>query len=310
MEALALVHDPSMIREGRTYYVFSTGNPRVGGGGIQMRASEDLRQWRFLGTAQPEIPDWIPARLPGVRSLWAPDISHYNGRYQMYYAGSLFGKNTSVIGLCTNATLDPASPDYRWMDEGLVVETTGEQPWNAIDPNFVLDADGVPWLNFGSFWTGIKMVRLDPATRKPDGTEPHVHALASRPAPPHAIEAPCILHRPPYYYLFVSFDVCCRGVNSTYRIAVGRSASVTGPYVDAEGTPMAEGGGTILLETQGTAIGPGGQSVHRDPDADYLVYHYYEGDNEGRPRLQIRELRWAEGGWPRLGPPIIERRTP
>ncbi len=228
----------------------------------------------------------------------------------MYYAGSRFGKNTSVIGLATNATLDRNSPDYRWVDEGLVVETTGKQPWNAIDANFVLDGQGVPSLNFGSFWTGIKMVRLDPATRKPDGTHPQIHALATRPDPPHAVEAPCIMHRPPHYYLFVSFDVCCRGAHSTYKIAVGRSASVTGQYMDAAGKPMLDGGGTILLETEGAMIGPGGQSVHREPDADHLVYHYYDGDNDGRPRLQIREMHWSDDGWPRLGAPIIERQTP
>lgn len=310
VETGAFVHDPTLMREGDRYYVFSTGSPRVGGGGVQVRVSEDLRHWRFVGVVPPEIPTWVRARVAGVRSLWAPDISWYSGRYQLYYAGSLFGKNTSVIGLATNATLDPEAPNHRWVDRGLVVETTGAEPWNAIDPNFALDGHGAPWLVFGSFWSGIQLVRLDPATGRPAGAAPHIHALARRPDPPHAVEAPCIIHRAPYHYLFVSFDMCCRGLQSTYRIAVGRSVDITGPYLDAAGRPMLEGGGTVLLATDGPAIGPGGQSVYCAPEADLLVYHYYDGADNGRPRLEIRALEWSAEGWPLPGPPLVGCTTP
>lgn len=297
------VHDPSLIREGPTYYVFSTGHPKVDGGGIQVIASEDLRIWRSLGTAFLEIPAWVRERVPGAKSLWAPDISLHQGRYRLYYAGSTFGRNTSVIGLASNAVLDPGDPSYRWVDHGPVVTSTAADDWNAIDPHLLAEPGGAAWLSYGSFWSGIQLIRLDPATGRPQGSE--ARTLARRPDPPHAVEAPCILRRPPHYHLFVAFDFCCRGVNSTYRIVSGRAEHPAGPYRDEDGRPMLDGGGTPVLGTEGAMIGPGGQSVYRDGDTEYLVYHFYDALDDGRPKLQIRTLRWTDEGWPRVGPPIV-----
>src|SRR5215210_8451764 len=118
------VHDPSMIKQGQTYYVFSTGAPNgsINDGNIQIRASSDLINWRFLGTVFQQTPAWITDTL-GVkpRSLWAPDISFFNGKYHLYYAASTFGSNNSLIALATNRTLDPSSPNYKWLDEGVVL---------------------------------------------------------------------------------------------------------------------------------------------------------------------------------------------
>jgi arabinan endo-1,5-alpha-L-arabinosidase len=293
-----------MMAENGTYYVFSTGTPGVGGGNVQMRASRNLTTWTYLGTMFPAIAAWAKRLIPGATSVWAPDVSYYHGYYQVYYAVSTFGSNRSVIGLALNKTLNPKAPDYRWIDAGRVLASTPADDWNAIDPNFVLDAQGHPWLVFGSFWSGIKMVALDPRTRKPYGPTPKIYALAERPTPPDAIEGAFLTYHKPYYYLFASFGFCCRGVNSTYNIRVGRSRRVTGPYVDKVGTSMLNGGGTMLLETEGAMIGPGGQSVPRVAGQYYLVYHYYDWYLNGAARLQIRKLSWADG-WPALGPPIV-----
>jgi len=301
----SFVHDPCLTREGETHYVFSTGREAVGDGNIQVRASEDLRRWRYVGTVFPQLPTWIRARIPGVRSLWAPDICQHQGRYHLYYAASTFGRNTSVIGLASNATLDPASSAWRWVDHGPVLASTSADDWNAIDPSFVTDEQGRPWLACGSFWTGIQLLSLDAPGAGPAAAPVRLHALARRPVAPHAIEAPCIHFRRPYFYLFVSFDLCCRGVHSTYRIMVGRSAQVTGPYLGADGQPMLEGGGTLLLQTEGAMIGPGGQSVQGDGEVERMVYHYYDALDGGRARLQIRNLLWSEDGWPRVGPPLV-----
>ena len=126
-----------------------------------------------------------------------------------------------MIGLATNVTLDPASPQYQWIDEGLVIRSVPTDNWNAIDPNMGFDADNTPWLSFGSFWDGIKMRRIDRSTGKLAAADTTLYALASRGG--DAIEAPSIVYRDGYYYLFVSFDLCCRSVISTYNIRVGRS---------------------------------------------------------------------------------------
>jgi arabinan endo-1,5-alpha-L-arabinosidase len=301
-------HDPSIAREGNRYYVFATGFA-PGGGQFVIRCSESLTDWKRCGSVFDKVPDWIHQMSPKTRDLWAPDISFFNGKYHLYYAFSSFGSNVSGIALATNDTLDMTSPKYHWNDEGLVLRSTADDDFNAIDPNVVLDARGAPWLSFGSFWSGIKLRRLDAATGKLSAADQQVYSLASRLKPEHAqppppglpanwqaIEAPFIVHHGGYYYLLVSFDLCCRGVHSTYRTMVGRSRHVTGPYVDADGKPMPQGGGTVLLAANKRWLGPGGESVQLRREGDIIVFHAYDAIT-GKPALQISTLTWKHG-WP------------
>lgn len=301
-------HDPSIGREGGKYYVFATGQA-PGGGQFAIRCSNDLIAWKLCGQVFDGIPAWIHRTSPGTKELWAPDISYFNGRYHLYYAYSLFGRNTSGIALATNETLDPKSPQYHWKDEGLVLMSTAAEDFNAIDPNIVLDDKGQPWLSLGSFWSGIKMRKIDRATGKPSDADTKMYAIASRkkpeqaePAKPglppdwEAIEAPFVVRHGGYYYLFVSFDLCCRGLRSTYRTMVGRSKSVTGPYLDRDGVPMLDGGGTGLLRANRRWLGPGGESVLMRPEGDLIVFHAYDRVT-GKPALQISTLTWNDD-WP------------
>ena len=302
-----ITHDPSIAKDGKTYYVFATSSdaPQQ----FPIRCSADLLAWKLCGHVFSEIPAWIHEASPKTRDLWAPDISFYNGKYHLYYAYSRFGSNDSGIALATNLTLDPSSPKYHWNDEGLVLKSQTGDDFNAIDPNLILDGKGQPWLAFGSFWTGIKMRRLDPATGKPAASDPTLYSLAQRVAPPtpeppkpglpanwQAVEAPFIVHHGDYYYLFVSFDLCCRGTRSNYRTMVGRAREVTGPYLDQAGTPMLKGGGTQLLFANDRWLGPGGASVLVQPEGDYLVFHAYDAIT-GKPALQISTITWQDG-WP------------
>ena len=127
------VHDPSIIKEGDTYYLFSTR------AGIAIRCSNDLISWRLCGDVFAHLPEWAVKDVPGLRGLWAPDVSYFNGKYHLYYSVSTFGSNRSSIGLATNRTLDPASDKYRWVDQGKVISSNAWDDWNAIDPNVVLD---------------------------------------------------------------------------------------------------------------------------------------------------------------------------
>jgi arabinan endo-1,5-alpha-L-arabinosidase len=114
--------------------------------------------------------------------------------------------------------------------------------------------------------------------------------------PPNAVEAPYMVRHKAMYYLFVSFDFCCRGTDSTYKIAVGRSRSVNGPFSDELGTPLEHGGGTVILSSDGAMVGPGGESVSRG----LMAYHYYDGNQGGAITLGIRRIHWGPGGWPVL----------
>jgi len=297
------VHDPSFIEADGKLYVFSTGYEPVNDGTIMIRRSTgQIGMWELIGTVFDQIPQWIRDEVGDIPNLWAPDISFWRGKYHLYYAGSTFGTNHSVIGLATNVTLDPSSPDYEWVDEGLVFRSTPSDNYNAIDPELAIDADGHAWLAFGSFWDGIKMIQLDPNTGKPLAGG-NIHSLASRGGGP--IEAPAIAYHDGYYYLFVSFDFCCRGVDSTYKIMVGRSQQITGPYVDKEGKPLLEGGGSLLLDSHGRFVGPGGEDVYAGGGEYLLVHHYYDAHENGAPKLQIRKLSWDGHGWPRAGGPLV-----
>ncbi|MFP5209508.1 MAG: arabinan endo-1,5-alpha-L-arabinosidase [Acidobacteriota bacterium] len=304
----SFTHDPSIAHEGNTYYVFAT-TANANKGQLPIRCSHDLHAWQMCGYVFDRIPAWIHEASPATKGLWAPDISYFHGEYHLYYAYSHFGLNTSGIALATNQTLDPHSSKYHWQDRGLVLKSTRADDFNAIDPNIVLDERGQPWLSFGSFWSGIKMRRIDPATGKPSAADPRLYSLAARvmpadrkpprpglPAAWQAIEAPFVVHHRGYYYLFVSFDMCCRGVNSTYRIMVGRARNVTGPYVDAAGKPMLAGGGTQLLAGNSRWRGPGGESILQGPKGDIIAFHAYDAIT-GRPALQISTLTWQHG-WP------------
>ncbi len=322
-------HDPSIAFDHGTYYVFATGAvhpdgpvppPAPGEGGItrpptaqlpqfQIRCSTDLHAWKRCGAVFPEIPDWIQKLSPKTSELWAPDISYFDGRYHLYYAFSAFGKNTSGIALATNETLDPSNPKYKWVDRGLVLQSLATDDFNAIDPNLILDTNGEAWLAFGSFWKGIMMRHLDRATGLLSKTDTKVYPLASRypgslmqprspnlPPDAEAVEAPFVFQHGGFYYLFVSFDLCCRGTKSTYHTMVGRSKSVTGPYVDRDGRPMLEGGGSLLLSANGKWLGPGGESLLRHDGTDYIVFHAYSAV-DGHPALHISTVAWKDG-WP------------
>lgn len=296
------VHDPCAIREGNTYYVFGTNLGGAGGQQIPWRYSKDLVNWDKGGYVLPDLPHWAAEAVPGTEGIWAPDISFTGGQYLLYYACSTFGKNRSVIGLATNATLDPASPNHKWIDQGLVFGSNPGDDFNAIDPNHVVDRSGNHWLAFGSFWGGIKMIPLDPATGKPAPGDKRIFTLASRPpgSQPNAIEAPFIIERGGFYYLFCAFDFCCRGADSNYYTVVGRAQDVTGPYVDRDHHAMTYGNAVMVLphDTGSRWRGPGGASILRDSGQDYIVYHAYDARRQGTPTLRIAPLVWSADGWP------------
>ena len=300
------IHDPVIIRERDTYYVFST-NTDSPPATIRIRSSWDLRQWRARGHVLAKLPEWATRLVPGSRGAWAPDIARVGGRFFLYYSVSTFGSNRSAIGLVTNETLDPDAPNYQWRDAGVVVESTRESDFNAIDPNHVIDREGRHWLSLGSFWTGIKLFELDPATGKLLEPRAAPVSLAKRRAPagaPAPVEAPFIVARPDHYYLFVSYDYCCKGVNSTYYVAMGRARNITGPYAGRDGSKLLDGEGTVFIRPfaeDGRFQGQGHNGFLHDEDGrDYVVYHAYDRQNDGKSVLRISPVVWGADGWPEL----------
>jgi arabinan endo-1,5-alpha-L-arabinosidase len=298
---IAPVHDPCIIKADGVYHIFCTGHEGREPGLIPWRTSTDLVHWELKGPLFPAIPAWAREAVPGTGGMWAPDIALFNNRFHLWYSCSTFGSNRSVIGLATNVTLDADSPEYRWQDRGLVIESHSSDDFNAIDSNHVEDRDGNHWLCLGSFWSGLKMFPMDPETGKPPPGNRKILSLASRPVPeraPGAIEAPFMIERDGYYYLFASFDYCCRGESSSYYIVVGRSRGVTGPFKGQDGRSMMDGYGTLLLQGNRDFRGPGHNAFLKDDGADYLVYHAYDAGQDGLATLRISPVTWTPDGWP------------
>ena len=292
------VHDPAYIRgDGdEPSWIYSTGNGQVGDGNIQIRRSDDDAEWEYVGEVWSEKPEWLTEQVEGVDNLWAPELYEHDGTWYLYYAASTFGSGNSVIALATNTTLDPEDPAYEWVDQGEVISSAGE-PYNAIDPNIVEDADGEPWLAFGSFSSGLQIVPLKWPSGLLSGSADPV-TIADRGLLENAIEAPTIVARDDAYYLFASRGFCCRGADSTYEIIVGRADNVTGPYLDQAGSPLLEDGGAVVLTSEGDNIGPGGQSL----SGDMLAFHWYDGAQDGMFRLGLLPVEWKDG-WPTVAWP-------
>jgi arabinan endo-1,5-alpha-L-arabinosidase len=291
-------HDPTIVEANGVFYRFWTGNY------IPSATSTDLRSWRsapsVYGGAYPTwSTDWL-AGIPGqtFNFPWAPDASYFGGQYHIYSAFSaIFGDNISCITHLT--TSDPAQGG--WTDHGPVICTDGSERYNAIDADVGVDDAGNPWLAFGSFWDGIMAFQLNPDGSRA-GTDMTRLAWASQ------IEAPVLFHRCGYYYLFVTWGLCCPGAGRTidqltYRVAVGRSTSILGPYYDRAGVAMLDGGGTLLVEGDGVNFAAAGHSdVVVYGDTIYHFYHAYR-QSDGSATLRVVELPFDSEGWPVPGGP-------
>lgn len=289
--------DPStIIREGDTYWCFYTGR------GVPSLKSKDLVTWERGPRVLDKAPEWISKEVPRNDGVyWAPDLLKVGDQYLLYYSVSSFGAMHSAMGLATTPTLNPEDPAFRWTDHGPVVQSREGSDFNTIDPSVFQDEDGKLWLSFGSQWSGLKLVELDPKTGKrlkPD--EPMTPIAAGQ-----SIEAPWIYKRKGYYYLFLNRGNCCAGNKSTYHIKVGRSKDITGPYEAKDGALMIDGGGTMVLDIKiGTLTGPGHAGIVEKDGKNWFSCHF-EADERmgGKATLGVMPIEWSEDGWPEVKPP-------
>ncbi|MFN3148803.1 arabinan endo-1,5-alpha-L-arabinosidase [Bremerella sp.] len=285
------LHDPStIVRCQDEFWLFATGH------GVASWRSKDLHDWQRGPRAVPKMPEWVKQVVPDQRGhYWAPDVIFRDGKYWLYYSVSSFGKNRSAIALATNVTLDPDDADFQWIDRGIVIESKSADPFNAIDPAIIETKDGQLWMSFGSFWSGLKLVQLDKASGMciPDAK---LYSIAKS----REIEAPYIYEHDGWFYLFVNHGLCCRNLESTYEIRVGRSRSITGPYIDRDDVQLTQGGGTLILGTQQEFIGPGHAGIVQRDGQSWLGCHVYDGTDRGKSKLALMPLSWSDDGWPQV----------
>jgi arabinan endo-1,5-alpha-L-arabinosidase len=242
--------------------------------------------------------------IPLANGLWAPDISYFGGTYHLYYAASTLNSQVSAIGQATNVTLDADSPAFKWVDRGEVLASASGDDFNAIDPNILVDTDSAVWLTYGSYWTGIKQVRIDASTGRLSETDGKIYSLASRPESlKKVIEGASIVHHGDYYYLFLSTGFCCKAnyLDDDYEQILGRSRSVHGPFTDMAGADLNGAGGTVLLRADAAWNAPGGGSAYIDDVTgdSTIVFHAARLDEGGTAHLWTKQIRWQDD-WPVL----------
>lgn len=301
-----IVHDPVMIKQDNVFYVFMTG------GGVAK--STDLKNWTRIEPVPSKL-EWVTDDIiQDYRGgFWAPDIQFLDGTYYLYYSPSAFAKNTSAIGVMTNKTLDQKSPDYKWDDQGMIVQSIpGRDFWNAIDANVYFERkrgeETTGWLTFGSFWGGIKLVKLAPDMKslaEPQewytiAKQERSFGMPDTDPGDGAIEAPFIYRRHQYYYLFVSTDYCCRGLESTYKVVVGRSRDIRGPYFDKDGVPLYAGGGTLVVGETDRYKAIGHCAVYDFDGKTYFIAHGYDKEDNGISKLIVKEMEWDRSEWPMI----------
>ncbi len=294
------LHDPgTAIKDGTNYYIFGDGQ------GISGIKSGDLRNWSSTAAVFPGGPPaWTSNDIPAFTGyFWAPDIAYFNGRYNLYYSASQWATRNSAIGVVTSPSLTNAV----WTDQGKVVESyypltanADTSAYNCIDPSILVDTNGSVWMSYGSYSDGIVVTQINPAT----GKRQNPAALGTKVASSsltydqNSEEGSCLYQRGGYYYLFVNFGGCCSGVDSTYNIRVGRSANVTGPYLDRNNVSLIGGGGTMVLESTARFIGPGHAAILNDNGTNWFTYHYYDAKNNGAATVGMNRLFWTTDGWP------------
>lgn len=287
------VHDPVMIKEGDTYYVFHTGR------GIAIKTSKDRINWKNRGSvfSRNNLPAWHKQDIPNQDGiLWAPDIHYRNGKYWVYYSVSAWMNFNSSVGLVTNTTLDSTQPNYKWVDEGKIIGyKNGGEGVNVIDPNAFVDTDGRVWLFYGSYKAGLRLTELNTTTGKLLNDPPRLTVITRALG-----EGVFVIKGPKYYYIFASRGRCCAGLRSTYQIVIGRSLTVDGPYLNKEGKSWVDNNYTVFLAGDSTAPGKGHNGFLTDGDTTFIVYHAYTRAAGGAALLNCKILYMDEEDWPTL----------
>jgi arabinan endo-1,5-alpha-L-arabinosidase len=316
------VHDPSCIKaDDGNYYLYSTDaiywpegsvkeSDTIPTGFIQIRRSKDLVQWEFIGWVFPKIPEEAILHIREAsggkepHNLWAPYILKHDAEYRLYYSASVFGANTSFIGMARGKS--PLGP---WEHVGGVVETGVNDAPNAIDPSVVTDPQtGRQWMHYGSYFGGLFVLELDPATGLALHPGEKGKVVARRDEGDiRIIEAPEIIFNPDNnkYYYFASYDP----LFSHYNVRVGRSDYPQGPFLDFFGNDMADASNNFPILTYPYRFSghPGwagvGHNAVLNDNGKFFMFHQGRLAPENLMMvLHVRELFWTKDGWPVVSP--------
>tara|TARA_R110002020_G_scaffold472371_1_gene700295 strand:- start:5379 stop:6446 length:1068 start_codon:yes stop_codon:yes gene_type:complete len=286
--------DPTVVKVGDEFYAYGTEDNWGEEGGyhlVPVIKSKDLVTWNFVGNSMAKKPDWKERG-----GIWAPDVTQVGDQFYMYYSFSTWGDPNPGVGL---AIAD--RPEGPFVDQGKVFDSQEIGVTNSIDP-FYLEKEGKKYLIWGSFH-GLFLTQLTPDGKKPTGEKTQVAG--------NQLEAAYVYEKDGYYYLFGSAGTCCEGANSTYKVLVGRSKNLEGPYLDQDGKNLLDAdAGTLVVGTNTSSngyAGPGhnAEIITDSEGQDWLLYH---GMAKAKPKLNngtnrrvllLDKIIWT-GGWPSI----------
>lgn len=281
--------DPTVIRTEDGFYLYATQTDKYW---VPIYFSKDLVNWEFKRTA---FRNATKPQIPGGGAFWAPEIRHINGKYVLYFSWAKWGDGDASYTAV--ATSDSPLGDFVNSKELLTKEDFGS---NCID-QFYYEEDNKKYMFVGSF-NGIYVTELTDdglsVKRNENGTPTLKKQVCGK-----AFEGTNIYKKNGYYYLFASINNCCDGERSRYKVVVGRSQDLLGPYLDKSGKDMINNAWELVLEGDGQKFfGPGHNSIIVQDDAgtDWMIYHSYvkeNGEVGGRLGMLDRVL-WTEDGWP------------
>lgn len=292
--------DPTVIRKGKEFYLYVTS------GLVRGYKSTDLINWSRIAGTKSEVfekrPDFTEDDI-NETGMWAPDINYFDGKYVMYYAISKWGGG-ATCGIGIGVSDKPQGPFVPPVGNpnGKLFVSSEIGVHNSIDPCFY-EENGKRFLFWGSFY-GIYMSEL-----APDGMSIKDMSKKTKVAG-NSFEAACIHKRGNYYYLFASTGACCEGMNSSYKMVVGRSMQLEGPYLSKNGIDMisfdawnAPGYQPVVLRGDDMFAGPGHNSriITDDNGVDWMLYHSYVDNGSNQRNLMLDMVEWDNDGWPIVG---------
>ncbi len=286
--------DPTVVKVGDEFYAYGTEDNWGEEGGyhlVPVIKSKDLVNWTLVGSSIATKPNW-----KDKGGIWAPDVTQVGDQFYMYYSFSTWGDPNPGIGLAI-----AGQPEGPFVDQGKVFDSKEIGVANSIDP-FYIEEDGKKFLVWGSFH-GLYMTELSADGRKATGGKIQLAG--------NHLEAAYVYQKDGYYYLFGSAGTCCEGASSTYKILVGRSENLVGPYLDKNGKSLlaSDSGTLVVAANSGDTgfVGPGHNSeiVTDSQGRDWLLYHGMDRQkpklNNGTNRrvLLLDQVLWTDG-WPGL----------
>lgn len=288
--------DPTVIRTDEGFYLYAT---QTNSYWIPIYFSKDLVNWEFKRSAFRKATRPTEDVLPGGGAFWAPEIRYINGKYVLYFSWAKWGDGS--ISYTAVATSDSPVGDFLNAKPLLITDDFGS---NCID-QFYYEEDSKKYMFVGSF-NGIYVTELTDdglsVKRGADGKPVLKKQVCGR-----AFEGTNIYKKGKYYYLFASINNCCpnNGMDSKYKVVVGRSENLLGPYVDRKGKDMLDNSWELVLEGDGeTFFGPGHNSIIIPDDAgtDWMIYHSYVKENGavGGRLGMLDRIVWSADGWPTI----------